>query len=224
MYDRALKIATDTWGAAHPQVLQALNMQGTFFASREYSDRMNEKGVGILKSEQALRRKAYAEAPLVNISAELLRMSDDHPEACTTFSSGQCKAELLELLTSLSKAWGEKHPALAAIRTYMAVRIGGFSSSAATDADDKARYAFVTEQCEIAVSTALASNEAGNPQTAQIAKQCSELVWSLRRMKDAERYLSHASNIYLKYFGEEETVSKQTVEHLAIARSILDKK
>ena len=224
MYDRALRIATDTWGTTHPRLLEVLNMQGTFFASREDSESMNEKGWQILKSAQELRRKVYAEAPLATQSAELLRVSDDRPEACVAFSSGQCKANILALLMSLSKAWGEKHPALATMRTYMAVRIGGFSSSAATDADDTARYAFVTEQCEIAFSTALTSYGVGNPQTAQIAKQCSELAWSLRKMKDAVRYLSHASNIYVKYFGEEESVSKAMVEQLAIARSILDKK
>ncbi|MDO9004655.1 MAG: hypothetical protein Q7V20_14505 [Aquabacterium sp.] len=224
MYERALKIATDTWGEAHPQVLDVLNMQGTFLASREDSESMNEKGHRILKSELELRRRTYAEAPLVKLSTDVRRMSDDPSDTCTGFSSGHCKAEILESLTSLSRVWGEQHPALAVLRTYMVVRIGGFSSSAATDQDDAARYAFVTEQCETAFVGTLASYVSGNPQTAQIAKACANLAWSLRKMKDVERYLSHAAKIYVKYFGEEEMVSKETVALLSSARLILDKK
>ena len=224
MYERALKIATDAWGAAHPRVLDVLDMQGTFFASREYSESMNEKGARMLKAALDLGRKVYADAPSVNLSLDVRRMSDDPPESCTGFSSGRCKAEVLQLLTSLSRAWGDQHPALATLRAYMASRIGGFSSSAATAADDAARYSFVAEQCEMAFTASLAGYGSGNPQSADIAKACADLAWSLRNMKGVEHYLSHAAKIYVKHFGEDEQISKDAVEKLATARSILAKK
>lgn len=224
MYERALKVATDTWGASHPRVLDVLNMQGTFFASREYSERLNEKGRQIQRTELEMRRRVYAEAPSVYWIADLFRMSDNPPDSCTEFASGQCKKKILELLNHLSLAWGDKHPALAAARTYMVVRIGGFGSTAATDADNTARYSFVSEQCDAAFTAALAIYGSGNPQTAHFANECASLAFSLRKMQDVERYLTHAANIYVKYFGEEEYVSKEALKQLSIARSILDKK
>lgn len=222
MHDRALKIATNTWGETHPQVLQVLNAQGTFYASREFSESLNEKGRRILKSELEMHRRIYADAPLVILSADIFNISNGaDSNLCTDVFSRSCKTQILESLTSLSRAWGDKHPALAAIRTYMAVRLGDSVSSDASDADKEAHVSFVTKQCEAAFTTALANYGSDNPQTAYIAKECGGLAWSHGKMKDVEGYLSHAANIFVKHFGELEQVSKETVKDLSDARKII---
>ena len=221
LYQRALKLAKQAWGEAHPRVLDVMNMQGVFMASREYSERLAAQGRRLLDEEQGLRRRAHADAPWVNASADLVRMSEEPPEACTHFATGQCQAELQALLEALSNGWGPHHPALVILRTHMATRLGGFGSSAASDDDDAARQAFVTRQCDVAFQSALTMDGAGSPQTAQIAQSCAKLAWSHRNLGDVVRYLDHAVPVYARFFGTSEWVSKDTAELLATARSVL---
>lgn len=221
MYQRALKIARQTWGDAHPRTLDALNMQGVFMASREYSERVAEQGRRVLDEEQALRRRAHADAPLVNTIGDLVRMSEEPPESCTHFATGQCRADLLALLQALAAGWGEDHPALLILRAHMATRLGGFSSSDASDEDNSARRAFVTGQCEMAFQTAVKMDRGTGPQSAPIAKACADLAWSHRNFQDVVRYLDHAVPLYDRWYGGAEWVSKETAELLETARKVL---
>lgn len=223
LFDRALTIADAAWGPAHPVTLHVLDHQSTYFASREYADAMNERGRRIRARHAELSKQAYADAPAALALMQLYQMSEDFGEHCDRFASNACKARVVGHLATLSRIWGDDHPALAVLRTYVATRLGGFTSSAATQADDAARYAFVDELCDAALNAAVSRMGPGHPQTGRVAKECAEHAARVGNHERAARLQTQALRIYAKRFGEKDDATRGVAEDLDRSRLILKK-
>lgn len=223
MFDRALNIAQSAWGPAHPDTLHVLEHQGTYYASREYSDAMNERGQRIKAKHAELLKQAYIDAPAALAQTQLYELSAESFAHCDRFATNNCKPRVGGYLATLSLAWGDDHPAMVMLRAHVATSLGGFSSSSATKADDAARYAFVDELCDAAFSAAMSRLGQDHPQTGRVAKECADHSGRMWNHERAARFLTHAVRIYSKSFGENDYATQEVVKDLDRSRMILKK-
>jgi hypothetical protein len=215
MFDRALVIARDTWGQVHPTVAYVLDHQGTYYASREYSERKNILGDQILEQMQALRERAYREAPLARARD---RIEGRSVPLCPTFRSSRCGAQIEAALKPLVKAWGEMHPAFAPLRVRIALTMEGTSGE--SDADEAARYAYIESQYERALAIATASLGGDHPQTGRIAEQSAQFAWSLQKVERTAQLYEQALAAYTKHFGKGDGATEGVREKLQRLREI----
>ncbi len=223
MFDRALNIAQVAWGPAHPDTLHVLEHQSTYYASREYSDAMNERGRRIKARHTELSNQAYADAPAALALMQLYEVGAQFGAHCDSFATNDCKPRVVGYLATLSRIWGDDHPAMTVLRTYVATRLGGFSSSAATKADDAARYAYVDELCDAAFNAAMSRMGQDHPQSGRVAKECADQAARMWKHERAARFLTHAVRIYSKSFGENDDATQEVVQDLDRSRMILKK-
>jgi hypothetical protein len=223
MFDRALTVVQAAWGPAHPDTLHVLEHQGTYHASRENSDAMVKKGRRILASHAALSKQAYADAPAVLAQAQILKDSDSLESNCGRFDAGDCKPRLERNLATLSRLWGDDHPAMSVLRAHVATRLGGFSYSGVGPADRAEREAFVETLCDTAFNTAMSRMGQDHPQTGRVAKACADQASQISKHERAVRFLTHAERIYLKSFGENDSATQEVAKALAWSRSLLAK-
>jgi hypothetical protein len=217
MFERALEISRDVWGEEHPSTIYVLDHQGIYYASREYSERLNELGDRILAQMVALRARAYRDAPLVPAAELVYDIADEPPEVCERFASGRCRSQLDTAFDSLAAAWGDTHPALAELRSYLATRLDGWGE---TETDEEAVYAYVESQHRLAVDSATASLGADHPQTGRIAQEYARFLSSYEKHEEATELLEKAADAYTKHFGRTNAATIEVLDDLEYLRSL----
>jgi hypothetical protein len=207
-YERALRIATDSLGELHPKRLYVWGHFGVFHASNEYSELTQRKGEDMLNELAALEKKAYTEVAPVLAVSRLRWLAQEVPQLCWTFETGKCRKLIDHYLTTLRKAWGKTHPALASLQTRVATRLGDGHSESEEGTRLRALYTY--ELCDDALQSAKQSLGENHPDAAGIAIECGKLRGYQGQYVDAQAAMSYAAGVLTQHFGAADDMVKET--------------